>query len=93
MDKCNVIMYNCSIMGKLLSNFNIDLQRAKLSSLGTEWKSSYNCDSFARIYYISAGAAQMRHGARNYLLRPNHLYLIPPYSDFSYKCSEHVDIY
>jgi len=35
----------------------------------------------------------MRHGARNYLLRPNHLYLIPPYSDFSYKCSEHVDIY
>ena len=93
MDKCNIIMYNCSIMDKILSNLNIDLQRVALSSLGTAWRNSYNCDSFARIYYISAGSAQIRHGNRNYLLLPGHLYLIPPYSEFSYKCPEHVDIY
>jgi AraC-like DNA-binding protein len=80
-------------MNKLLSNFNIDLQRAELSSLGTEWENSYNCDLFARIYYISAGSAQIRHGVKKYLLLPGHLYLIPPYSDFSYKCPEHVEIY
>jgi len=49
MDKCNIIMYNCSIMDKLLSNLDINLQRAELSSLGAEWKNSYNGDSFARI--------------------------------------------
>jgi AraC-like DNA-binding protein len=80
-------------MDKLLSNFNIVLQRAELSSLGKEWKSYNNCDHFARVYYISAGSAQMQHGAMRYLLLPGHIYLIPPYFDFSYKCPEHVDIY
>lgn len=93
MDKSNAMMYNCSIMNKMLSNLNIELQHAEWSSLGKEWNSSYTCDSFARIYYVSAGSAQMRHGAGNYLLRPGHLYLIPPYSDFSYRCKNHFEVY
>lgn len=93
MDKSNTMMYNCSIMKKILSNLSIELQHAELSSLGREWNNSYTCDAFARIYYISAGSAQISHGAGNYQLRPGHLYLIPPYSDFSYKCRNHFKVY
>lgn len=48
---------------------------------------------FARLYYVSAGHARLHIYNKVYLLRPGHLYLIPPFARHDDECSGRFSLY
>lgn len=48
------------------------------------WKDVYS--PFARIYYVTGGEARTYMGGRTYTLKPNHLYLTPPFVLHTNEC-------
>lgn len=49
------------------------------------WKDVYS--PFARIYYVTEGEAKIYMGNRTYTLKPNHLYLTPPFVLHTNECN------
>lgn len=55
------------------------------------WKDVHS--PFARIYYVAEGEAKTHIGNRTYILKPNHLYLTPPFVLHTNECSGHFSHY
>ncbi len=58
------------------------------------------CSPYSRLYYISAGEGEIRHGERTMPLRSGYVYLIPAGLTFDYACRSfmhqlyfHVNVY
>lgn len=61
-------------------NLDFTLLNVGYSEPNKKWNWDKVCSPFARIYYVTDGEAQIRMGDKKYLLHPNKLYLIPPFT-------------
>ncbi|MFV0536004.1 MAG: AraC family transcriptional regulator [Dysgonomonas sp.] len=55
------------------------------------WKGIYS--PFARIYYVEKGEARTRIGGKSHLLKPDHLYLTPPFTLHDDECDSYFSLY
>ena len=59
-----------------------------------DWNYKNVRSPFARIYLVKEGYARLHlPGNRIQDLRPNHLYMIPPFTMHSYECTNHFTLY
>ncbi|HBT85282.1 MAG TPA: AraC family transcriptional regulator [Porphyromonadaceae bacterium] len=59
-----------------------------------DWNYKNVKSPFARIYLVKEGYARLHlPGNRIQDLRPNHLYMIPPFTMHSYECTNHFTLY
>lgn len=59
-----------------------------------DWNYKNVRSPFARIYLVKEGSARLHlPGNRIQDLRPNHLYMIPPFTMHSYECTNHFTLY
>lgn len=59
-----------------------------------DWNYKNVRSPFARIYLVKEGSARLHlPGNRIQDLRPNHLYMIPPFTMHSYECTNHFALY
>lgn len=55
------------------------------------WKNVYS--PFARIYYVKEGSAKIKIGEKTYLLKPDCLYLTPPFTLHNNECDSYFSLY
>jgi len=55
------------------------------------WKNIYS--PFARIYYVKEGEARTKIEGNTYVLKPNHLYLTPPFTQHDDECDGYFSLY
>jgi AraC-like DNA-binding protein len=58
-----------------------------------DWNYQRVRSPFARIYYVTKGAASVKLDSGTYWLRPDHLYLLPPFTSHSDKCVGIFELY
>lgn len=63
------------------------------SELNANWNWTGIYSPFARIYYVEKGEARTRIGGKSYLLKPNHLYLTPPFTLHDDECDSYFSLY
>lgn len=66
---------------------NIILLNVGKAIRNADWVYTDVCSPFARIYYIVSGEASVEMLGQKYQLRPNYLYLIPPFVKHSTSCT------
>lgn len=67
-------------------NLNLTLLNIGYSELNANWNWKDVYSPFARIYYVTEGTARKKIGEKTYVLKPNHLYLIPPFTLHDDEC-------
>jgi len=80
-------------MKKVLQSLNLSLLNVGYAQLDHSWNYDNVISPFARIYYITKGAAKVYHNGLEFTLKPNHLYLIPSYTYSRYKCDTYHEQY
>lgn len=63
------------------------------SELNANWNWKNVCSPFARIYYVKEGRAKTKIGNKTYLLEPDNLYLIPPFTLHNNECDCYFSLY
>jgi AraC-like DNA-binding protein len=63
------------------------------SELNADWNWKEIYSPFARIYYVKDGEARTKIGSHTYLLRPNHLYLTPPFTLHDDECDSYFSLF
>lgn len=58
-----------------------------------DWNYQNVNSPFARIFVVREGVAKLHVGNHTQLLRPNHLYLVPPFSMHSYECDTYFSLH
>lgn len=59
-----------------------------LAQHNADWNWNNVCSPFARIYYVVSGKATVTMNDNTYILKPKHLYLIPPFVTHTTSCSQ-----
>ena len=54
-----------------------------------DWNWKGISSPFSRLFYVSEGSARINLPSGTYELKPQHLYLIPPFTLHSYECDSH----
>ncbi len=52
-----------------------------------DWNFNSVSSPFTRIYYVAKGTAEVSIGSRTYTLRPDHMYIIPAFTEHSDYCN------
>lgn len=52
-----------------------------------DWNWKNVCSPFTRIYFVTEGSAKVHMADRIVELKPDHMYVIPAYTEHSYECS------
>lgn len=58
-----------------------------------EWGGRDVSSPFARLYYVKEGAATLHLGARDLVVRPGYMYLVPAFMPHSYTCQPGFEFY
>ena len=58
-----------------------------------DWNYQNVNSPFARIFVVKEGMAKLHVGNHTQLLRPNHLYLVPPFTLHSYECDTYFALH
>lgn len=77
----------------LLASLHVHVFCAYRSRLGPAWTCLRASDSRARLYFVTAGAGELRHHDRLFRLRPGGLYLIPAGTPHDHRCARRLDLY
>lgn len=70
-----------------IDNLKLILLNIGLSSLNGDWNWKGISSPFARLYYIKEGEACIHLPQGSFTLKPDHIYLIPPFTLHSYECN------
>ncbi|WP_165026637.1 helix-turn-helix transcriptional regulator [Dysgonomonas sp. ZJ279] len=80
-------------MPKDLENPKFILLNVGYSELNANWNWKKIYSPFARIYYVSEGDATIYINEATYDLKPDHLYLIPPFTLHNDECKSYFSLY
>ncbi|MDR1417058.1 MAG: AraC family transcriptional regulator [Prevotellaceae bacterium] len=80
-------------MSNLPDNLNLRLLNVGFSELNANWNWKKVRSPFARMYYVKGGEARTHVGGKTYLLEPDHLYLMPPFTLHDDECSSYFSLY
>ena len=75
-------------MYKQLDTLSLSLLHTGYIVLDQRWNYENVISPFSRIYYITEGAAIVKHNDSIFELKPDHLYLIPAYTKSQYQCEQ-----
>jgi AraC-like DNA-binding protein len=70
-----------------ITHLNLMVLNVGLAYHNADWNWDLVNSPFARIYYVTEGQAQLLLPNLTLQLRPNHMYIIPPFTTHSYKCN------
>ncbi len=73
----------------ILSSLRIHIHCACCSGLDSSWSGRNHIDDMARLYYVEAGEAYVRHHGREYRLWPGGMYLVPAHTQMDFWCPRH----
>ena len=88
MDFYGFRMYIFGIMSNNTSMLRIVCAQSGLKSFTKEWVGPGSNENFARLYFITAGEAEIWHHGQKFTLIPGKLYLIPPHSYMRHRCQK-----
>jgi AraC-like DNA-binding protein len=74
-------------------NFNLIVLNIGLAKHHADWNYKKIRSPFARIYYVTKGAAYILLENSSYALKPNYLYLIPPFTIHTDECFGEFELY
>ncbi len=82
-------------MQDLIENIRLKIQVARFQELGPEWRTekiapSHRIIPYARLYYPVTGEGFMIHHGLQYRMRPDWIYLVPPYAHMEVNCPNHL---
>lgn len=80
-------------MNNTFDNIEFILLNIGFSKLDANWNWENVSSPFARLYYVSEGEASVHFRDETYNLRPNYLYLIPPFTVHTDECSSLFSLY
>lgn len=80
-------------MPKITENFNFILLNVGYSEFNADWNWQSIYSPFARIYYVTGGEAITYINDKPYKLKPNTLYLTPPFTLHNDECNNHFSLY
>lgn len=80
-------------MPKITENFNFILLNVGYSEFNADWNWHTIYSPFARIYYVTEGEAVTYIEGKAYTLRPNTLYLTPPFTLHNDECNKPFSLY
>lgn len=80
-------------MFKSNEELSLILLNVGYSELNANWNWKNVCSPFARIYYVKEGRAKTKIGNKTYLLEPDNLYLIPPFTLHNNECDCYFSLY
>ncbi|NDV58053.1 AraC family transcriptional regulator [Bacteroides sp. 519] len=80
-------------MDNIPENLNLILLNIGFSELNANWNWKSVYSPFARIYYIKGGEARTRINNKVYTLKPDHLYLTPPFTLHDDECDSLFSLY
>ncbi|MDR0711537.1 MAG: AraC family transcriptional regulator [Prevotellaceae bacterium] len=80
-------------MSNVPDNPNLHLLNVGFSEHNATWNWKKICSPFARIYYVKSGGAKTHVGGKTYLLEPDHLYLVPPFTLHDDECDAYFSLY
>ena len=80
-------------MNSLFESLNLILLNIGYSDLNANWNWKDVHSPFARIYYVKRGTAKVHIGGQTHILKPDCLYLIPPFTLHEDECSGPFSLY
>lgn len=80
-------------MNNTFENLEFILLNIGYLKLNANWNWKDVSSPFARIYYVSDGEAQVHFQEKTYTLKPDYLYLIPPFATHTDECSSPFSLY
>lgn len=61
-------------------------------SFGKEWTGTSSDETYARLYFIIGGEAEIWHHGEKFVLTPGRLYLVPPHSCMRHRCQQSFEV-
>ncbi len=80
-------------MHKLLDTLKLTLLHVGYAELDNRWQFDNVVSPFSRLYLITKGDAWVFHNNQKFVLKPNHLYLVPSFTYSKYHCEKHMNQY
>ena len=80
-------------MVNITENLNLILLNIGFSEMNANWNWKKVYSPFARIYYVVDGVANTYIGDKKYLLEPDQLYLIPPFTLHDDECDSYFSLF
>lgn len=80
-------------MSNNTSNLDLVLLNIGYSELNANWNWKDIRSPFARIYYVDKGFARTKINGCTFNLKPNHLYLTPPFTLHDDECDDYFSLY
>lgn len=80
-------------MSQVQQNPNFVLLNIGYSELNANWNWKNIYSPFARIYCVKDGEARTTINGKSYVLKPNHLYLTPPFSLHDDECDSYFSLF
>ncbi|MFI4910713.1 MAG: helix-turn-helix domain-containing protein [Sedimentisphaeraceae bacterium JB056] len=73
-----------------LQGLNITVINTELAKCDSSWDYSSVNSPFSRLYLILEGEGEVVHSGRRFKLSSNKMFLVPAFTESSYKCPEHM---
>jgi AraC-like DNA-binding protein len=80
-------------MNTILNSLKLDLLHAGFVKVNATLNYKNIISPFTRLIYVTKGEALISHTNQTYILKPNHMYLIPSYVYNHYKCDDFFEQY
>lgn len=87
-----LIIYLCD-MNNVIDNMHLLVLHIGRRYCGADWNFRNVCSPFTRIYYITAGEAEIETPEGITLLREGHMYIIPAFTPHSCRCRKEFEHY
>ena len=78
---------------ELLHSLDLRVLSVQRTAAGRWWNFNHVISPFSRLWLVLGGQAVVRHHGRKFILRPNQLHLVPPFTVHDCSCSRRLDHY
>ena len=78
---------------ELLNSLDMRVLTVQRIEAGRWWHFKQVISPFSRLWLILGGQAEVRHHGRKFILRPNHLHLVPAFTVHDCACARRLDHY
>jgi AraC-like DNA-binding protein len=82
-----------ALTNELLGSLEMRVLAVQRIEAGRWWNFNHVISPFSRLWLVLGGRGVVRHHGRKFLLRPNHLHLVPPFTVHDCSCSGRLDHY
>jgi len=78
---------------ELLNSLDLRVLAVQRTVAGRWWNFDHVISPFSRLWLVLGGQAVVRHHGRKFILRPNQIHLVPPFTVHDCSCSNRLDHY